>query len=82
MIELFYSKPTTDTTESNNTRIKCFNPSKPNEMSEEIYEKFKISSKHLSEDDKKDLWIRFTEWWKNVFGLYFTPSISFIFYFC
>ena len=50
-------------------KVRCFKPSKPQDMPQDIYDKYHISSKDLTEQDKKDLWQKFVEWWKNVFGL-------------
>jgi hypothetical protein len=45
--------------------VRCYYPSKPEDMPEDVYEKFKLSSKNLNEENKKDFWQKFVDWWKK-----------------
>lgn len=66
-IDTFEAKPNVGDSQK---KIRCFKPDRPQDMPEDVYEKYKISSKDLKEKDKKELWNRFINWWKNMFGSY------------
>ncbi|XP_054163352.1 uncharacterized protein LOC128961171 [Oppia nitens] len=37
-------------------------------MPEEVFRKYKISSRNLSETDKRTFWDKFSQWWQNAFA--------------
>jgi hypothetical protein len=47
-------------------KVKCYNPSKPEDMPQDVYEKYKISSRNLTNHSKKDFWQKFSDWWQNI----------------
>jgi hypothetical protein len=47
-------------------KVKCYNPSKPEDMPQDVYEKYKISSRNLTNESKKDFWQKFSDWWQNI----------------
>ena len=69
LVQHFDAKSTLHSEKEVTKKIRCFKPDKPEDMPQDVYEKYKISSKDLSEKDKKNFWDQFANWWKNVFGL-------------
>ncbi|CAG2111818.1 unnamed protein product [Medioppia subpectinata] len=53
--------------------IRCYSPSKPEGMPQDVYEKYKISSRYLSDQDRRTFWQKFAKWWQNVFE---TPTTT------
>ncbi len=47
-------------------KVKCYNPSKPENMPQDVYEKYKISSRNLTNESRKDFWQKFSDWWQKV----------------
>ncbi|CAG2179383.1 unnamed protein product, partial [Oppiella nova] len=47
--------------------IRCYSPTKPEAMPQDVYDKYKISSRYLNDQDRRDFWQKFANWWQNVF---------------
>ncbi|CAG2174672.1 unnamed protein product [Oppiella nova] len=37
-------------------------------MPQDVYDKYKISSRYLNDQDRRDFWQKFANWWQNVFA--------------
>lgn len=50
---------------------KCFSPKKPPGMPDEVFAKYKSSTKYLSQAEQEDFWGKFKAWWENILRKHF-----------